>query len=213
MLRRCARSTPQVEPPVKAQPAGRSEAREERPVSAVDDEERDGRQLGEEGLACAVERRVGQLLQEDVGFAIEDAVALENRRSANGLGEVTLAGARWSKKQRVLPLRNEARDGQVVDEGPVHLLIEVEVEGVERALGIAKTGLLEAPGDESIRRSSPWPVVIPAAEVGQQDYEVPAVSRASGSVTAPGVSSAASVGGEQVRWGSTPTSFADSHSV
>ena len=43
-------------------------------------------------------------------------------------------------------------------------------------------------------KSSPWPVVILAAEAERaKDYAVTAVSRASGSVTVPGVASAASV--------------------
>ena len=63
------------------------------------------------------------------------------------------------------------------------------------------------------RKSSPWPVVSLGAEAREQDYAVPAVSRAPGRVTAPGVASAASVAVSRYMWGSTPTSFADSHSV
>ena len=64
------------------------------------------------------------------------------------------------------------------------------------------------------RKSSPWPVVILAAEAERaKDYAVTAVSRASGSVTVPGVASAASVAVSRYVCGSTPTSFADSHSV
>ena len=64
------------------------------------------------------------------------------------------------------------------------------------------------------RKSSPCPVVILAGEAERtKDYAVTAASRASGSVTAPGVASAASVAVSRYVWGSMPTSFADSHSV
>ena len=64
------------------------------------------------------------------------------------------------------------------------------------------------------RKSSPWPVVILAAEAeGSEGLRRDGGSRASGSVTAPGVASAASAAVSRYVWGSTPTSFADSHSV
>src|SRR5262249_1683147 len=51
---------------------------------------------------------------------------------------------------RVFPLLNEAPRREVVNEGAIHLPVEIEVEVVERALGIPKAGLLEPAGDEPI---------------------------------------------------------------
>ena len=63
-------------------------------------------------------------------------------------------------------------------------------------------------------KSSPWPVVILPGEAERaKDYAVTAASKASGSVTAPGAASAASVAVSRYLLGSTPASFADSHSV
>ena len=46
--------------------------------------------------------------------------------------------------------RDEARGGQLVDEGAVHLLVEVEIEAVERAVGVAEAGQLDAAGEEPV---------------------------------------------------------------
>ena len=86
----------------------------------------------------------------DVRLAIEDAVALQDGGAADRLREMTLAGARWPEKEDVLALQDEAGGGQVVDERAVHLLVEIEIEGVERAIGIAKARLLDAAGDQPV---------------------------------------------------------------
>lgn len=39
---------------------------------------------------------------------------------------------------------------EIVDQRAVHLLIEIEIKGVERAVGIAKARLLKPPGDQPI---------------------------------------------------------------
>ncbi len=119
----------------------------------VDDEQRDGRQFGDEGFAGPVERGIGELLQQGVGLAVEHAVALVDRGAANRLGEMTLAGARWAQEEDVFALLDEAARREFVDERAIHLLVEVEVKGVERAVGVAKAGLLQASGDESILRA------------------------------------------------------------
>jgi hypothetical protein len=65
-------------------------------------------------------------------------------------------------------------------------------------------------GVDSFRKSSPWPVVTRTAEAERmRDYAV----TAAGSVTVPGTASAGSVAVSGYVWGSTPTSFADSHRV
>jgi len=104
----------------------------------IDDQERHGREIGEVRLARAVERRIGELLEERVGFAIDDAIALLDHRAADGLGQMTFPRPWWAEKERVFPLRDKAAGRQLVDERPVHLLVEIEIEGIERAIGIAK---------------------------------------------------------------------------
>ena len=71
------------------------------------------------------------LLEERVRFAIEDAVALLDHRAADGLRQVALPRPWWPEKERVLALRDEAAGGQLVDQRAVHLLVEIEIEGVE----------------------------------------------------------------------------------
>ncbi len=51
------------------------------------------------------------------------------------------ASSRW---------RDEAGGGELVDEGAVHLLVEVEVEAVEGPVGVAEAGLLRAAGEEPV---------------------------------------------------------------
>ena len=60
-------------------------------------------------LARAVERGVGDLLEERVRLAVEDAVALLDGGAADRLGEVALAGAGRAEEEHVLALRDEAR--------------------------------------------------------------------------------------------------------
>ena len=44
-------------------------------------------------FAGAVERGFGEIIEQGVGFAIEHAIALLDGGLADGLGQVTLAGA------------------------------------------------------------------------------------------------------------------------
>ena len=78
-------------------------------AEVVDDQQRHGGEIGEVVLAGAVERGVGDLLEQRVRLAVEDAIALLDRGAADGLGEVALAGAWRAEKERVLALRDEAR--------------------------------------------------------------------------------------------------------
>ena len=116
----------------------------------VDDEERDGAQRSEEGLARAVERGLGDLLNERMGFVVEDPIALLDGGAANGLREVTLAGAGRAEQEGILALRDEAHGGQFVDQGAVHLPVEGEIKAVERAVGVPEAGLLMPPGEEAV---------------------------------------------------------------
>ena len=56
-------------------------------------------QLREIRLAGAVERGVGDLLEQRVGLAIDDAIALLDRGAADRLGEMALAGAGWARER------------------------------------------------------------------------------------------------------------------
>jgi hypothetical protein len=62
-------------------------------AEVVDDEERHDGQISEVLLAGAVEGGVGDLLDEGVGLAVDDAVALVDGGAADGLGQVALAGS------------------------------------------------------------------------------------------------------------------------
>ena len=73
-------------------------------AEVIDDQQRHGREIGEIGFARAVERRVGDLLEERVGLAIDDAIALLDRGAADGLREMALAGARGAEEERVFAL-------------------------------------------------------------------------------------------------------------
>ena len=71
-------------------------------------------------------------------------------RHADGLREMALAGARGAEEEAVLVLRDKAAGGELEDEAAIHLLVEVEVKGVERLARVAEGGLLEAPVEEPI---------------------------------------------------------------
>jgi hypothetical protein len=49
-----------------------------------------------------------------------------------------------TEEESVLALGDEARGGEVVNEGAVHLLVEVEVEAVQGAIAISEAGLFGA---------------------------------------------------------------------
>ena len=68
-----------------------------------------------------------------------------------------MACARWlfpvpggSEEEGVFALRDEARRRQFVDERAVHFLVEIKIEGVERAVGIAEARLGVATLEEPI---------------------------------------------------------------
>ena len=84
-------------------------------AEVVDDEQRHGGQVGEDVLAGAVERGVGELLEQHVRLAVEHAMALLDGGAADGLGEVALAGAGRAEEERVLALLDEAAGGELVD--------------------------------------------------------------------------------------------------
>jgi hypothetical protein len=56
-------------------------------------------------------------------------MALLDDGDTDRLRQVTLPGAGPAEEEPVLPLGDEAAGGELEDEGPVHLLVEVEIEG------------------------------------------------------------------------------------
>jgi hypothetical protein len=113
-------------------------------TEVVDDEQRDGREVGERGLAGAGELSVGEFVDEGVGFAVEDAMALLDDGHTDGLSEMALPRAGRAEEEPVVVLGDEAAGGEFEDEAAVELLVEVEIEGVERLADVAEAGLLEA---------------------------------------------------------------------
>jgi hypothetical protein len=69
---------------------------------------------------------------------------------ADGLRQVTLAGAGWAEKQGIFVARDEGASGQIEDQAAIHLLVESEVEVVESAIEIAETGFLSTPVQEPV---------------------------------------------------------------
>ena len=88
-------------------------------AEVVDDEQGHAGQLGQVGLAGVGEGGLGELLEEGVGLAVDDAVALLDGGAADGLGDVTLARAGRADQQDVFALVDEARGGEFEDEGTV----------------------------------------------------------------------------------------------
>ena len=86
-----------------------------------------------------------------VRLTIDHPVALQDGRAPNRLREMTFAGARRSEKQRVLAPGNKACGGEVVDERAIHLLVEIKVKGVERALRVAKAIELVPTLEQTVR--------------------------------------------------------------
>ena len=97
--------------------------------------------------------RLGELLEEGVGFAVDDAVALLDRGAADGLSQMALAGTWRPEQERVLALGDETGGGELEDEGAVDLLVEGEVEAVERAFGVAEARLLVPSGEQPVLAS------------------------------------------------------------
>lgn len=62
-------------------------------AQVVDDQQGHGHQKLHVLLARAVERHIGQVIEQCVGFAVEHAVSLLDGRLADGLGQVTFPAA------------------------------------------------------------------------------------------------------------------------
>ena len=99
--------------------------------------ERDGGELRQQGFARAVDGGLRELVEERVGFAIDDAVALVNRRPADGLRQM-ICPSLVAREQRILAPADEGGRRQVKDERAIHLLVEIEIEAVERLASISE---------------------------------------------------------------------------
>ena len=107
-------------------------------AEVVDDEQGYAGQFGEVVLAGVGERGLCELFKESVRFAVDDAVALLDGGPADGLGEVALTGSGRTEQEGVLALGDEACGGELVDECAVDVLVEGEIEAVERAVGVTE---------------------------------------------------------------------------
>jgi hypothetical protein len=81
-----------------------------------------------------VPSRVGfsQFIEQGVGLAVEYAVTLLDGGLADGLSQVTFAGAGWTEKQGVFVPGDKSAGGQIEDQAAIHLLVEGEVEVIGR---------------------------------------------------------------------------------
>jgi hypothetical protein len=84
--------------------------------------------------------------------AVEGGARCQRPRSTvNMLAQAALATvAGRAEQEHVLPLRDEGRDGEFVDQRLRDLPVDAKVKAIERALGITKAGLLEPAREEPI---------------------------------------------------------------
>jgi hypothetical protein len=122
-------------------------------AEVIDDQQRDGRQRFHELPARAIDDCLGQLIEQYMRLAVENAIALLNGRLTDGLCQMTLAGAAGAEKQCIFPPLNESGRGQIEDQAAVHLLVKGEVEVIERLVRIAEAGLFAAPFQQSVGAS------------------------------------------------------------
>src|SRR5947207_6281017 len=83
----------------------------------IGDQERHGRGFREMVFARAGDRRIGEFFETRVRLALDHAITLLNRRPADRLREMTLAGTGRARNERVLSLRDEARRRRFVAHG------------------------------------------------------------------------------------------------
>ena len=79
-----------------------------------------------------------------MGFPARDAMTLLDHGETNRLGQVALARPGRPLQESVLVLGHEPAGDELGHEPAVHLLVEVEVEGVEGLPTSAETRLLDA---------------------------------------------------------------------
>ena len=89
-------------------------------AEVVDDEQRDRGHRFHVFSARAVGDSFGQLIEQDVGFAVQHFVALLDGGLADGLRQVAFARSAGTKKQRVFALADERGGGQIEDQAAIH---------------------------------------------------------------------------------------------
>ena len=95
-------------------------------------------------LPGSVECCVRDFLDQAVGFAVHDAIALLDGGPSDGLGEMALARAGRPEKQRVLVLGYKAGGGEFVDEGSIHLPVEFKIKARQGPVRIAESSEFDA---------------------------------------------------------------------
>ena len=82
-------------------------------TEVVDDEQGHAGQLDQVALAGVGERGLGELPEEGVRLAVDDAVALLDGGASEGLGKMALARTGRADQQDVLALGDETRGGEL----------------------------------------------------------------------------------------------------
>lgn len=113
-------------------------------MGIIDDQQRHRGEQFHVFFAVAVERGVGQFFQQDVRFAIEHAVSLQDDSMPDGLSKMTFPCARRSFKEAVLAPFHPTGGCQIEDEIAVHLRVELEIQVVQPLVGTAEAGLFLA---------------------------------------------------------------------
>jgi hypothetical protein len=121
----------------------------------VDDQQRHECEFSEILLAGGFEGRVCELFEQRVRLATDDPISLLNRRAADRLRQVTLAGAGRAEKEYVFALADDAGGRELVNEGAVHLLVAIKVQRCRASDRIAKACELVATLVESILATLP----------------------------------------------------------
>jgi len=113
--------------------------------------------------------QLGKFFEEDVSLTVEDAVAVLDEGAAEGLGEVTFPGSGWAEEHDVIVGGEEAAGGELEDEATIELLVEGEVEAIERFVGVAELGLFQAAGEQAIGATGELVVEEEREEVGERE--------------------------------------------
>jgi len=102
--------------------------------------------------SAAIQLRLGKFLQQVMGLAVEDSMALLlDGRPSDGLSDVTLSRAWRSEKEGILLFVDEFRGSELMDELAIHFFVEVKVEVVERFFSIPKLSLFHSSSNETVR--------------------------------------------------------------
>src|SRR5207244_11833650 len=96
-------------------------------------------------------------------------MALLDDGEADRLRQVALARARGPEEEPIGVLGDPARGGELEDEGPVHLLVEVEVKGVEPLADVAKVGELHPAFEEAILPTEQFVLYEPREEIDRRE--------------------------------------------